>query len=489
MDPIPSGGFFVRAPPRHLAAHTFYHFADQPLAGRCCRGLACFAARADAPVRWSAASSDEPALYCLGKCYAGPSAADHDPRPHVEAHSRQTVLLGNVLAGGVHRLADYLARGGGMARQRALAVVPAELVRMVEESGLRGRGGAGFPAGRKWRAVAAARAERKYLVVNADEGDPGAFSDRLLMEDDPFRLLEAMIIAAHAVGARQGYIYLRKEYPLAATRLAEALAEARGAGWLGERFDVELAVGAGSYLCGEETALLNALEGRRPEVRLRPPQITEHGLFGAPTLLHNVETLCALPWIVEHGAAAHAALGFSVSRGTKLLSLNSLFTRPGLYEVEFGLPLSEVVDTLGGGLRRGRLKGVMVGGPLAGIVPPRLLATRLGYEEMQAIGCAVGHGGVIAFADDTPLAAILAEVFRFGAGESCGKCTPCQRGTPELAAMFESVLAGGRIDRARGTALLEALGAASLCGHGRGLAEFAHAVATHYSEEWQSCFN
>ncbi|WP_024301883.1 NADH-quinone oxidoreductase subunit F [Pseudogulbenkiania sp. MAI-1] len=478
----------MRAPPRHLAAHTFYHLAETPLAGRCCRGLACFAARADAPAKWAAAAA-EPSVYCLGKCYAGPSDSDHDPRPHVAAHSRQTVLLDNLLAGGVHDLAGYEARGGGRARMHALAMAPRTLVRMVEESRLRGRGGAGFPAGRKWQAVAAATAPHKYLVVNADEGDPGAFSDRLLIEDDPFRLIEAMIIAAHAVGAGRGYIYLRKEYPLAAARLAQALDEARRAGWLGEGFDAELAIGAGSYLCGEETALLNALEGRRPEVRLRPPQITAQGLFGAPTLLHNVETLCALPWIVEHGAAAYAALGFSQSRGTKLLSLNSLFRWPGLYEVEFGLPLSEVVDTLGGGLRCGRLKGVMVGGPLAGIVPPPLLATPLGYEEMQAIGCAVGHGGVIAFTDDTPLIAIVAEVFRFGAWESCGKCTPCQRGTPELARMFASALAGGRIDRARCQDLLEALGAASLCGHGRGLAEFAQAVATHFPEEWQACFS
>ncbi|SMF25175.1 complex I 51 kDa subunit family protein [Pseudogulbenkiania subflava] len=478
----------MRVLPRHLAAHTFYHLAE-PLAGRCCRGLACFAARADAPVRWSAAERDRSSLYCLGKCYAGPSAADHDPRPHIEVHSRQAVLLGNVLTGGVHRLADYVTRGGGTARQRAMAMAPEELRRAVEMSGLRGRGGAGFPAGKKWQAVAAQPADRKYLVVNADEGDPGAFSDRFLLEDDPFRVLEAMIIAAHGVGAGQGYIYLRKEYPLAGARLADAIEQARRAGWLGERFDVELVIGAGSYLCGEETALLNALEGRRPEVRLRPPQISEYGLFGAPTLLHNVETLCALPWIVEHGAVAYAALGFSSSRGTKLLSLNSLFSRPGLYEVEFGLPLFEVVDKLGGGLRRGRLKGVMVGGPLAGIVPPRLLDTPLGYEEMQAIGCAVGHGGVIAFADDTPLAAILAEVFRFGASESCGKCTPCQRGTPQLAAMFEAAMEGGRIEPGRCADLLDALGAASLCGHGRGLAEFARAVQTHFPEEWKACFS
>lgn len=195
---------------------------------------------------------------------------------------------------------------------------------------------------------------------------------------------------------------------------------------MNQGFDLQLVVGEGSYLCGEETALLNALERRRPEARLRPPQVTEHGLFGAPTLIHNVETLCTIPWIVTHGAQAYATLGFSRSRGTKLLSLNSLFRRPGLYEVKFGISLSEVVGRLGFGLRRGQLKGVMVGVPLAGIVPPKLLSTRLGYEEMQANGCAVGHGSVIAFADDTPIVSIVAEVCRFGARESCGKCMPCR---------------------------------------------------------------
>ncbi|GHD62836.1 hypothetical protein GCM10007350_19140 [Jeongeupia chitinilytica] len=370
----------------------------------------------------------------------------------------------------------------------AMAMAPLDLLRLIESSRLRGRGGAGFAAGIKWQAIAAQDAPQKYLVINADEGDPGTFSDRLLLEGDPFRLIEAAIIAAYATGATQGYLYLRKEYPDAARVIADALREAREAGWLGECFDLECVIGEGSYLCGEETALLNALEGSRPEARMRPPQLTEHGLFGMPTLVHNVETLCAVPWIVTHGAQAYAALGFSLSRGTKLLSLNSLFNRPGLYEVEFGIPLSEVIDYLGLGLRRGRLKGVMVGGPLAGIVPPALLSTRLGYEEMQAIGCAVGHGGVIAFAEDMPLVAIVAEVLRFGARESCGKCTPCHLGTPKLAAMFEAARDGSLGDAAQCDALLEALGQTSLCGHGRGLAEFARAVRTHYSEEWAACF-
>ncbi|MDN0076036.1 NADH-ubiquinone oxidoreductase-F iron-sulfur binding region domain-containing protein [Crenobacter sp. SG2303] len=368
-------------------------------------------------------------------------------------------------------------------------MAPDELVRLVLASKLRGRGGAGFPAGRKWQAVADQLVPIKYLVVNADEGDPGAFSDRFLLEDDPFRLLEAAVIAARAVGAVKGFIYLRKEYPVAARVISAALDQARSAGWLGASFDLELVVGEGSYLCGEETALLNALEGRRPQVRLRPPQITEQGLFGQPTLVQNVETLCAIPWIVLHGAAAYAALGFSSSRGTKLLSLNSLFRQPGLYEVEFGIPLSEVVEQLGGGLRRGSLKGVMVGGPLAGIVPPELLSTRLGYEEMQAIGCAVGHGGVIAFADDTSILQIAAEVFRFGARESCGECTPCRLGTPRLAEQLQAASTGVPIDRDGYERLVEALAATSLCGHGRGLAEFARAIQRHYQKELQAWFS
>ncbi|MBP0593460.1 NADH-quinone oxidoreductase subunit D [Paraburkholderia sp. LEh10] len=477
---------------RHAAAGSFYHLAGVPLAGCACNGLACFAASAGNLGHWAKACQQSPPVYCLGKCYAAPSDADHDISPHIAVHSRRSVLLDNVRTGGVRGLAEYQQCGGGVARLAALSMPPHDVVRLIDNAQLRGRGGAGFPAGRKWEAMAVQHAHRKYLVINADEGDPGAFSDRLLLEGDPFRLMEAATIAAHATGATHGYIYVRKEYPDAARVLANALLEARAAGWLGVQFDLECVIGEGSYLCGEETSLLNALEGRRPEARMRPPQVTEHGLFGLPTLVQNVETLCTVPWIVTHGADAFASLGFSQSRGTKLLSLNSLFRRPGLYEVEFGIPLERVVDELGGGLRRGQLKGVMVGGPLAGIVPPALLGTRLGYEEMQAIGCAVGHGGVIAFADDTPLAAIVEEVFRFGARESCGKCTPCHLGTPRLEAMFapvtQDVPRRGSDDAAQCEALLEALAATSLCGHGRGLAEFARALQTHYGEEWSACF-
>lgn len=473
---------------RHAAAHSFYHLGQRALNGCACAGLACFAARADRPQRWQAATDQRPAVYCLGKCYDGPSDGEHDIRPYIGTHARHTVLLSNVRAGGVRDLAAYRERGGGAAFAKARTMTPGQLVSMVQDSRLRGRGGAGFPAGTKWQMVANERGPAKYLVINADEGDPGAFSDRFLLEDDPFRLIEAAAIAAYAVGACRGYIYLRKEYPLAAHVLSQALQQARAAAWPYPSFELELVVGQGGYICGEETSLLNALEGRRPEVRQRPPQITRYGLFGAPTLVHNVETLCAVPWIVIQGAAAYAELGFSRSRGTKLLSLNSLFQRPGLYEVEFGISLADVVSQLGQGLRRGKLKGLMVGGPLAGIVPPELLTTRLGYEEMQAIECAVGHGGIIAFADDTSIIDIVAEVLRFGARESCGKCTPCHFGAPTLAAMTEAATAGAPIDAPRYQRLIDALAETSLCGHGRGLAEFVLSVQRHFHEELRTWF-
>ena len=479
----------------HVANSSYYHLSQVPLAGHACQGMACFAARKDNPQRWEQAHARLPTVFCLGRCYQAPAAFGDEARPHVASVARQTILLGNLLRGGVHDLAAYVANGGGTALSRALAMPPANIIVSITDSGLRGRGGAGFPAGRKWAAVANVNAPRKYIVANADEGDPGAFSDRMLMEDDPFLLIEAMLIAALAVDAEYGTIYLRKEYPGAVASLRSALQQAYEAGWLGanargpaRRFDLELIIGQGSYVCGEETAMLNSIEGKRPEVRVRPPQITAHGLFNAPTLVNNVETLCAVPWIVAHGAQPYADLGTAASRGTKLVSLNSLFRRPGLYEVEFGMPLRQIVDQAGGGLRRGSLLGVMVGGPLAGLVPPALLDTPFAHEEMQSIGCAVGHGGMIAFADDTSIPELMAEVFRFGALESCGKCTPCHLGSPELARMWHAVLAGERISQQRWQDLVDALAATSLCGHGRGLAEFAWAIERHYPQELAKCF-
>lgn len=477
---------------------TFYHLNEQSLTyPRSCQGLACFAARHADPIRWTKALAEPNRLYCLGKCYCGPATTESDLRPRIESHTRKTVLLNNILVGGVHTFNQYVQRGGGSALALALSMSQHELVDRITRSGLRGRGGAGFPAGRKWHAVAHTPGPVKYIVANADEGDPGSFSDRYLLEDDPFLLIEAMAIAAYAVGAGRGYIYLRKEYPIAYGRLQTALNAARTGGWLGDRvfggesgFDIELVLGQGSYLCGEETAMLNAIENRRPEARTRPPHIFEHGLFGAPTLVQNVETLCAVPWIINQGASAYAALGFSASRGTKLISLPSLFKSPGLYEVEFGITLREIIDVIGAGLHGGELRALMVGGPLAGLIPPPLLDTRFGYEELQAIGAAVGHGGVIAFTQETTVAEIAHEVFRFGAYESCGKCVPCHRGSPLLEKLFETATRGARttLDPVRYADVVAALEAASLCGHGRGLAEFANSLQRYFHEDLAACF-
>ncbi len=481
----------------HRHVDSFYHLIDDALEHRLCRGLACFAAREANPGRWEQARHVQPALHCLGKCYCGPASTDDLALPAIRSCASRTVLSGNLLDGGATTLAAYRARGGYLALARALRSDPASIVAQVGESGLRGRGGAGFPAGRKWQAVLQETAATKHIVANADEGDAGAFSDRFLMELDPFRLIEAMTIAAHAVGASAGHLYLRKEYPAARAALGSALDEARAAGLLGPAilgsalaFDIEIILGQGSYVCGEETSMLNSIEGRRPEVRARPPQITSHGLFGAPTLVGNVETLCTVPWIVEHGAQAYQALGANRSRGTKLVSLGSVFRHPGLVEVDFGIPLRRLVEDIGGGLKSGDLKALMVGGPLAGLIPAALLDTAFGYEELHAIGAAVGHGGIIGFGADTSVAAIAEQVFRFGADESCGKCTPCHLGSPKLARTFEAIVAGqgAPLGYAEFHALIEALAQTSLCGHGRGLAEFAHSVERHFHEELRACW-
>lgn len=255
-------------------------------------------------------------------------------------------------------------------------------------------------------------------------------------------------------------------------------------------FDIELFIGQGSYVCGEETALLNSIEGRRPVAMARPPFATERGLFGQPTVINNVETLVNVPWIVAHGAPAYRAQGSGSSRGTKVVSLNSLFQRPGLYEVEFGITVREIVERLGGGLRVGKLAGVMIGGPLAGVIPPRLLDTAFTFDDLYAIGASVGHGGVIAFDVHTSIAQLVHHVFAFGADESCGKCGPCRLGSRAIERMFAPAAAGHPIapDGPGFDEIVEALRLTSLCGLGSGLAEFAASIQRHFREELRACF-
>lgn len=443
------------------------------------------------PGCWARACSQSNWVNCLGECYASPACGTQAPPPRMEVRAREGIVLSRLAAGSNGSLEEYKRAGGYAAIARALQRSPAEIVREIEISQLRGRGGAGFPTGRKWQFMSAGRADQKFVVANADEGDPGAYIDRFLLEKDPHAILEAMLIASYAAGGNEGYIYLRKEYPAAKAALKRALQEARSASLLGRNvlgsgfsFDIKLAMGQGSYVCGEETSLLNSLEERRPEVRVRPPYPTERGLFDKPTLVNNVETLANIPWIVLNGGEAYRQYGFSHSRGTKLVSLNSLFRKPGLYEVEFGIPVRRIVEEVGGGLGNGRLHGLIIGGPLAGIIPPHLLDTPFGFEELGAIGACVGHGGVVAFDEQTSIAELAQQVFAFGAFESCGKCTPCRLGTRRIAELLSGQ---ADWDNREFEDIVAALRSTSLCAMGTGLADFAASVLRYYREELEVC--
>ena len=337
-------------------------------------------------------------------------------------------------------LADYLAHGGGAGLARARAMAPADIVREVTDSGLRGRGGAAFPTGIKWRTVLDTAAVQKYVVCNADEGDSGAYADRLLMEGDPFCLLEGMAIAGLAVGATIGYVYVRSEYPHALAALEAALAAAGD--WLGE-FRVEVRKAAGSYVCGEETALLESIEGRRGIVRAKPPLPAIAGLFGQPTVINNVITLASVPDILAQGAESYRVLGNGRSRGTLPFQLAGNIKYGGLVEVPFGLTLRELLYDFGGGSRSGRpLRAVQVGGPLGAYLPESRFDTVLDYEAFGAIGATLGHGGVVAFDDTVDMARQARHAMSFCALESCGKCTPCRIGSTRGVEVIDRIRAG-----------------------------------------------
>lgn len=334
-------------------------------------------------------------------------------------------------------LDDYRAHGGFEGLTRALALSGEEIVAAVLDSGLRGRGGAAFPAGIKWRTVREAKAAQKYVVCNADEGDSGTFADRMQMEGDPFLLIEGMTIAGLAVGATLGYIYVRSEYPQAVATLRAAIGIARDAGYLGadvagsgRAFDLEVRVGAGAYICGEETALLDSLEGKRGVVRAKPPLPALQGLFGQPTLVHNVLTLTSVPVILARGAQFYRDFGMGRSLGTMPFQLAGNVRRGGLVERAFGLTLRELVEDYGGGTASGRpLKAAQVGGPLGAWVPPSQFDTPLDYEAFAAIGAMLGHGGVVVADDTLDMARMARFAMQFCAEESCGKCTPCRIGS------------------------------------------------------------
>jgi formate dehydrogenase iron-sulfur subunit len=347
-------------------------------------------------------------------------------------------------------LDDYLAHDGYRGLKNALALSPSDVVKQVTDSGLRGRGGAAFPTGIKWNTVLNAASDQKYIVCNADEGDSGTFSDRMIMEGDPFVLIEGMTIAGLAVGATQGYIYLRVEYPHANKNLNAAIASAYAAGYLGKNicgsgkvFDLEVRVGAGAYVCGEETALMESIEGKRGLVRFKPPLPAIQGLFGKPTVVNNVISLASVPIILDKGGEYYRDFGMGRSRGTLPIQLAGNIKRPGLIEKAFGITLRELLYDYGGGSVSGRpIRAVQVGGPLGSFMPESQFDTPLDYEAFAAIWAVLGHGGVVVFDDTVDMAQMARYALEFCAEESCGKCTPCRIGSTRGVEVMDNIIAG-----------------------------------------------
>lgn len=376
-------------------------------------------------------------------------------------------------------LEDYAAHGGWQGLAQALRLPAPEVVQAVLDAGLRGRGGAAFPAGIKWRTVAQAPAARKYVVCNADEGDSGTFADRMVMEGDPYMLIEGMVIAALATGATQGYVYIRSEYPRAIQVMRQAIERARDAGYLGASvggsgrcFELQVRKAAGSYVCGEETAMLESLEGKRGVVRAKPPLPALQGLFGQPTVINNVLTLAAVPWILAHGAAGYRSHGVARSTGTLPFQLAGNILRGGLVEKAFGLTLRELVFDFGGGTRSGRrVKAIQVGGPLGAYVAESDWDLPLDYEAYAARGAVLGHGGIVVHDDQADMAALARYAMAFCALESCGKCTPCRIGSTRGVEVIDRITrAGEPVVREQQVELLRDLCAtmldASLCAMG-----------------------
>ncbi|MGW2221527.1 NAD(P)H-dependent oxidoreductase subunit E [Nonomuraea sp. NPDC001684] len=474
---------------------------------RVCTAAACFAARAGGHV-----SEVEQALgvatdhvtpggevslqgvRCLGYCYAGPACLDGDtpctgatlaeqlsglalpcdpPIPATDVTGAPVVLAGVVQGQDAWRAWPAVLRAG----------TPERVLGEVAASGLRGRGGAGFPVAAKW--AAAGRSPGTVVVANGDEGDPGSYADRLLMEADPGRALEGLALACFACGSSRGVVLVRSEYPRALATMRTAVEQARADGHLGRRvhgtdvdLDIEVVEGSGSYVAGEETALISGLEGERGCARPRPPYPTQHGLWDAPTVVNNVETLAAIPWIVEHGGNAYAARGTPSETGTKLVCLSERFARPGCYEVEVGTPVLRIVEELGGGLREGSdLTVVQVGGPLGGFLAADQLDVPLSETDLAARGAALGHAGLVAFDQRIDPADVLRHVWEFAAAESCGVCSPCRVGSRRGLEIVRAGQPGAEYER-----LLRVMGEASLCAFGRRVPAAVHSLVRAFGD-------
>ncbi len=441
------------------------------------------------------ALSDVPALVAA---LAG--GADHpsalglvDELPFLKSQTRLSFARCGVID--PFSVEEYERHGGIAGLRRALAIGPAATISEVRESGLRGRGGAGFPTGIKWQTVADAPGPIKYIVCNADEGDSGTFADRMIMEGDPLAIVEGMAIAGFSVGAGQGYIYIRSEYPHAIDAMNRAIEVARGAKLLGASllgsdhgFELEVRVGAGAYVCGEETSLLESLEGRRGEVRAKPPLPAHVGLFGRPTVINNVLSLGAVPFILAEGAKAYADYGMGRSRGTMPIQLAGNIRHGGLYETPFGITLGELVMDIGGGTQSGRaVRAVQVGGPLGAYFPPSLFDTPFDYEAFTAAGGLIGHAGVVVFDDSVDMAKMARFAMQFCAVESCGKCTPCRIGSTRGIEVIDRIIAGNEVEAniALLTDLCETMKFGSLCALGGFTPYPVMSALTYFPEDFR----
>ncbi len=474
-------------------AASFYDFLKPQEAGEqtwVCQGTACLVSGSSANTVRKHPEAGK--AMCCGYCYRGAGLLRRDAEGELRAcHQGRSGISQPPIP--VYNLSPTAILTGAPASADQLyapaLAEPRKILSELQQSGLRGRGGAGFAFSFKCNAVAAAPGDEKYIVCNADEGDPGAFSDRYLLEQHPHKVLAGMFAAGQATGARTGVLYVRYEYPEAVRRLQQAIEEYETfSSQLGGCFRFHVIVGAGSYVCGEETALLNSIEGQRPEVRVRPPYPAMQGLWGKPTLVSNVETFANVPWILAHGGDAYAAIGARESKGTKLISLDSQFARPGVYEVDFGYSFGRLILQDAGGFDR-ETKALQVGGPLGSILPVSAIdSLDVSFESFQQAGFALGHAGIVAIPRDFPMLDFMRHIFAYMEEESCGKCTPCRLGTAKGRLMLEQARPDTPLDRALFNELLELLETASLCALGGGLPLPMRNALTHFSEELRPYF-
>jgi NADH:ubiquinone oxidoreductase subunit F (NADH-binding) len=394
-------------------------------------------------------------------------------------------------------LDDYLAHDGYQALAQVLMEMkPEEVLEQILESGLRGRGGAGFPTGLKWKFLRGAPGDEKYVIVNGDEGDPGAYMDRTVMEDEPHRVLEGLIIAAYAVGAHHGYFYIRGEYPIAVDRIRQAIREARKRKILGRScmgtdfaFNADVRIGAGAFVCGEETALMHSIEGKRGVPRMRPPYPTESGLWGKPTMINNVETIANVPSIIKNGAEWFASIGTEKSKGTKVFALAGQLTNTGLIEVPMGITLREIVEEIGGGIPGGRaFKAAQTGGPSGGCIPPEHLDTPVDYESLKALGSIMGSGGLIIMDETSSMPEIARFFMEFCMDESCGKCVPCRVGTAQIYKLLDTLITDGGTceDLEKLEALSNTVITSSLCALGQSAPNPVLSTLRFFRDEYEA---